>query len=129
MGSGSRILVVDDRPDICELLRGCLSDDGYTVVCDTDGANALARLRRDGERFDLAVIDATLPGAVDGLVIAEELDRLGTRVLIITGNLAVIETLEEGRFPLLRKPFRVAQLLRAVRSLSSGGEMLDALPP
>jgi hypothetical protein len=59
---------------------------------------------------------------------AEELDRLGTRVLVLTGNVAVIETLEAGRFPLLRKPFRVAQLLRAVRSLSSGSETLDALP-
>ena len=129
MGSGPRVLVVDDRPDICELLRGCLTDDGYEVVCDTDGDNALARLHQQGERFDLAVIDATLPSAVDGLTLAEELDRLGSRVLIITGNLEIIDSLEDGRFPLLRKPFRASQLLRAVRALLPGGESLDAVVP
>jgi CheY-like chemotaxis protein len=129
MVSGPRVLVVDDQPDICELLRGCLTDDGYTVACDADGDSALARLRHGGERFDLAVVDATLPGMVDGLMLADELLTLGTRVLIITGNLAIVESLEGGRFPLLRKPFRCSQLLRAVRSLSSGGTTLDAIPP
>jgi CheY-like chemotaxis protein len=122
MDSGLRVLVVDDRPDVCELLRGCLADEGYSVTCDEDGESALERLHRHGERFDLAVVDATLPGAVDGLMLAAELDRLGTRVLVITGDLTIDDALVTGRFPLLRKPFRVSQLLRAVRALSAGGE-------
>jgi DNA-binding response OmpR family regulator len=126
---GPRVLVVDDRPDICELLRGCLADEGYDVTCDSDGEDALRRLQHDGERFDLAVVDATLPGAVDGLMLAGELDRLGTRVLIITGDLTVADELVNERFPLLRKPFRISQLLRAVRALSAGSKAADTLPP
>lgn len=129
MVSGPRILVVDDRLDVCELLRGCLADEGYSVTCNEDGDGALERLHGDGERFDLAVVDATLPGAVDGLMLAGELERLGTRVLIITGDLTVADELVNERFPLLRKPFRVSQLLRAVRALSAGGEAADALVP
>jgi DNA-binding response OmpR family regulator len=129
MSGGPRVLVVDDRPDICDLLRGILGDEGYVVECDTDGESAMARLRQGGERFALAVVDATLPGAVDGLMLAEELERLGTRVLVITGNLALVDEIEGGRFPLLRKPFRLAQLLTAVRALSAGGEAADACAP
>jgi CheY-like chemotaxis protein len=129
MSGQIRILVVDDRPDVCELLRGCLADEGYSVTCDEDGEGALERLQRDGERFDLAVVDATLPGAVDGLMLAGELDRLGTRVLVITGDLTIVDELVTERFPLLRKPFRASQLLRAVRALSADDETAGALAP
>jgi hypothetical protein len=62
-------------------------------------------------------------------MLAGELDRLGARVLVITGDLTIVDELVTERFPLLRKPFRASQLLRAVRALSADDETAGALAP
>ena len=63
---GNRILVVDDEPDILELTRFALSQEGFDVETATTGDEALAQLRRT--RPDLVVLDLMLP------------DRPGTEV-------------------------------------------------
>ncbi|MBZ0120423.1 MAG: response regulator [Sandaracinaceae bacterium] len=54
-----RILIVDDEPDIVELLEYTLRQTGYTVVTARDGASALAEVRR--QRPDLILLDLMLP--------------------------------------------------------------------
>ncbi len=56
----SRILVVDDDPDILETLSYALEQAGYTVESEANGETALARARRRPP--DLAVLDVMLPG-------------------------------------------------------------------
>ena len=56
----SRILVVDDDPDILETLRYTFEQAGYTVESNDNGESALAHARRRPP--DLAVLDVMLPG-------------------------------------------------------------------
>ena len=61
-----RALVVEDDPDIVELLTHYLKGDGWSVAAAGDGRTALDRLRR--EAFELLVLDIQMPG-VDGLAV------------------------------------------------------------
>lgn len=56
---GDRILLVDDEPDIVELLEYNLRQSGYAVVTARDGSSALAEVRR--QRPDLILLDLNLP--------------------------------------------------------------------
>lgn len=67
-----RILVVDDEPDIVELLEYNLRDAGYTVVSARDGASALAEVKR--HKPDLVVLDVMLPD-ISGTEICKRLRR------------------------------------------------------
>lgn len=59
-----RILVVDDEPEICELVAVYLEAEGFTVELLHDGATALARVTDDAApTVDLAILDVMLPGA------------------------------------------------------------------
>jgi DNA-binding response OmpR family regulator len=60
------ILIVDDAPNILELLRLYLEDAGYRTVAATDGPTALDLHRR--EQPDLVILDVMLPG-LDGFEI------------------------------------------------------------
>ena len=59
-----KILVIDDDPELNELLRGYLSNNGYTVETAFDGSCLLHLL--DNFQPDLLILDLMLPG-VDGL--------------------------------------------------------------
>lgn len=61
---GTRVLVVDDEPEICELVRVYLEAEGFEVETLGDGAAAAARVTDDdAPQVDLAVLDVMLPGA------------------------------------------------------------------
>src|ERR1700686_5109879 len=59
-----RVLVVEDEPNIRELVCLHLGHEGY--VCEGVGDGQLALLRAESERFDLMVLDVMIPG-LDGL--------------------------------------------------------------
>ena len=61
-----RALVVEDDPDIVELLVHYLSVDGWAVDALTDGRRALDRVRSGG--YQLVILDLQLPG-IDGLTL------------------------------------------------------------
>lgn len=61
---GARILVVDDEPEICELVAVYLEAEGFTVERLHDGAAALARVAdASAPAIDLVILDVMLPGA------------------------------------------------------------------
>ncbi len=66
----TRILAVDDEPNIVEFLRVGLGYEGYQVDVAMDGHAALDRLRQ--ETFDLVILDVMLPG-VDGFEICKRI--------------------------------------------------------
>lgn len=104
----ARVLVVDDEDAIVELLRTLLEHDGHTVVAESDGASAIARLKK-GERFDLVLTDKNLPGA-NGLEViraATEADPL-VECILVTGYgsmESVIAAMEAGAYDYILKPF------------------------
>jgi CheY-like chemotaxis protein len=58
--AGVRVLIADDEPSVRATVRRLLERRGATVVIAADGQEAADRLR--AERFDLAVLDVTMPG-------------------------------------------------------------------
>lgn len=110
------MLVVDDVPQILEIIEELLRDAGYRVVTAGDGAAALAALR--SEPFDLVLTDIEMPDAtgVDILRAVRERD-LDTPVIMITGNPSVetaVQALELGALRYLMKPVVPERLLEAV---------------
>jgi pilus assembly protein CpaE len=118
----TKILVVDDDPNVQRLLRVTLKQDGYEVVVAGDGAEAL-RLW-ETESPSLILLDVTL-AKLDGYEVAtkiREVEGTGTHVPIImlTAEKEVeqkVRGLRAGADDYLVKPFHQAELLARMKSL------------
>ena len=109
------VLVIDNEPAICELVQLALEADGSCRVssaCNVDDAVAL--LRRDPP--DAAVIDVILPQSLGLQLASQVLDR-GIPVLIVTGEPATRERLENIGCPYLAKPFPINLLVAETNTL------------
>jgi DNA-binding response OmpR family regulator len=60
-----RILVIDDDPEVCSLLRSVLRNEGFAVCTAEDGPSALRLIEKVG--FDVLVTDIVLPPPFDGI--------------------------------------------------------------
>lgn len=113
------ILVVDDEEDICELISGILSDEGYETRTALGSSQALAAI---GERRpSLIILDIWLQGSdLDGL---ELLDRIKASdpslpVIIISGHGNVetaVSAIKRGAYDFIEKPFQSDHLLLMVQ--------------
>jgi DNA-binding response OmpR family regulator len=112
------ILVVDDEPQIVQLVRDYLEHGGFTVLTAADGSSAL-RIAAT-QRPDLVVLDLGLPG-LDGLDVARTLRRSGTVPIIMltarTDESDKLVGLELGADDYLTKPFSPKELVARVRSV------------
>jgi len=117
----TRLLVVDDEPDILELVQYNLRKAQYDVVCVASGEEALAQVRSAPP--DLIVLDLMLPG-VDGLEVCKALKR-DTRtaaipIVILTArgeDADIVAGLELGADDYLTKPFSSRVLLARIRAV------------
>jgi DNA-binding response OmpR family regulator len=114
------VLIVDDDPDVREIMSGVLSDLGYQVKEAGSGEAALDLLR--SHRPDLMVLDFGMPGSNGAEIAAaarQSNERL--RILFVSGysDTSAIEK-AVGKAALLRKPFRPAEFAAAVRSSLDG---------
>lgn len=125
------VLVVDDEPQVRQIVASYLSREGFRVRVAADGTEALAELAK--KRPDLVVLDLMLPG-VDGLTVLRRLRASGDQVPVIVLSAKGQEServagLELGADDYLAKPAsprEVAARVRAVlrRSGSSGPESI-----
>lgn len=107
-----KILVVDDDPNIAEMIGQYFDRSGYdvcTLLCGEKVPETVLRIKPD-----LILLDLTLPD-VDGIEVLKNLKQVGSRapVVIITGNVsaeAAMETTREGAYEYLPKPFSLDQL-------------------
>jgi two-component system chemotaxis response regulator CheY len=118
--SPSKILLVDDDPDIRSLTRTFLEHEGYGVFSSGD-ADRAAQIFRSVPEIDLLVTDLYMPGR-SGIELAHELKALRNEllVLMISGGLvdSVQRTkLEEVGWNFLAKPFRLTELLSTVHRI------------
>ena len=123
-----RILVVDDEPDLLELVKHQLGKEHYEVTTAQDGEVALAQARRQPP--DLVVLDLMLPG-IDGLEVCRRLKSdprtMHVPIIMLTAkgeeSDAVIG-LSQGADDYVRKPFGSKELVAriAARLRSSRGE-------
>ena len=116
-----KALVVEDDPDIVELLSHYLRAEGFAVDALGDGRKALDRLRV--ESYDLLVLDLQLPG-LDGLSLCAEVRRdkrtrdVPVVMLTARGDEADrIVGLEMGADDYVVKPFSPKELVARVRAL------------
>ena len=117
--AGGAILVVEDEAQLASAVVEALRDAGYLVQHAADGEEALQKVR--AEPFDLVICDLKMP-RVDGMSFYRTLEaatpRLSRRVIFVTGDVAGTDAekfLEETGCRWLAKPFRLSDLLRAVR--------------
>ena len=117
----ARVLVVEDEPNIRELVCLHLRHEGYT--CEDEGDGAAALIRAEAEPFDLLVLDVMLPG-LDGLSLCRAV-RNGQRnrdvpILMLTARREESDKvvgLESGADDYLTKPFGVRELVARARAL------------
>ncbi|MDQ3573579.1 MAG: response regulator [Actinomycetota bacterium] len=112
-----RILVVEDDPDILDLVQGTLLSEGY----DTEGvtsAPAAMDLVHDSRVPDLVVLDVGLPG-MNGLQLLEQLRSGGAELPAVFLSARVMpDDIEAGRALgaiYLTKPFVISSFLAAVK--------------
>jgi DNA-binding NtrC family response regulator len=114
-----RLLVVDDDPQMCRLVSEVLTEEGYTVLTATNGAEALSRLvGSEGEPFDLMITDLHLP-AMKGfdLMFQARQRQPDLSVIIITafGSIeSAIDAMKQGAYDYLPKPFKIEELILTV---------------
>jgi len=115
--------VVEDEAQLASAVMDALRDVGYLVDHARDGEEALAKI--GAQVFDAVICDLKMP-RVDGKTFYRLLEaaapRLTKRVVFVTGDVAGTEAetfLEETGCRWLAKPFRLGDLLRAVRDVLS----------
>jgi signal transduction histidine kinase len=116
---GAQILVVEDEAALAAAVIEALKDVGYVVEHAADGEQALVKVREHS--FDLVVCDLKMP-RLDGKAfyrtLAAVAPGLAKRVIFVTGDVAGTDAetfLEESGCRWLGKPFRLSDLLRAVK--------------
>src|ERR1700736_916763 len=130
------ILVVDDEPQIVQLVRDYLEHGGFTVLTAADGSSAL-RIAAT-QHPDLLILDLGLPG-IDGLDGTRTLRRDGAVPIIMltarTDESDKLVGLELGADDYLTKPFspkelvaRVRAVLRRAESMRSPSDMIRVGP-
>jgi DNA-binding response OmpR family regulator len=111
-----RILLVEDRADVRELLAELLEEELHEVATVADFSSAVAALR-DSPRWDALISDVRLPGGGDGLRLAAEAERTATPTLLFTGDPEHMILLEVNGIPHLRKPFPLTDVLAWLQRL------------
>ena len=112
-----KVLLVEDHPEVAEASRAMLVELGYHCEIASSAEAAMeAIVRRD---FDLLLADIIMPGPVDGIRLAKNIRALkpGIPVLLVSG---FPKNRDESDFPLLRKPYNLIELGRAIRTALAG---------
>jgi two-component system alkaline phosphatase synthesis response regulator PhoP len=127
--SGTKILIVEDEPDILEVMAHNLGREGYEVLMARDGAEGL-RLARE-QSPDLLVLDLMLPG-MDGLevcrILKEERETRALPIIMVSAKDAesdVILGLGLGADDYVPKPFSPRELVARVRAVLRRGRLQD----
>ncbi len=112
------ILVVDDEPDIRELIAGVLGDEGYSVRTAETAERALEEVRTRTPR--LVILDVWLQGSgMDGLSLLKYLKSIDPLLPVIVisghGNIeTAVAAIRRGAYDFIEKPFKTDRLLHLI---------------
>ena len=113
-----KILVVEDDPDIQELLQNFLEEAGYKVITAGDGVEAVARFGEND--FDLVLLDIMLP-KIDGFAVCELIRRQSQIPIImltaLNGEEQQIRGLDLMVDDYITKPFSMPVLIRKIAAV------------
>jgi DNA-binding response OmpR family regulator len=115
--AGPRILVIDDEPDVGDIVVRVLSADGYTVSVARDGEDGLRQALAG--RYGLVILDLIMPEMSGPEVLTRiRRERPDQSVLVLscmTDVITKVGCLDLGAQDYLTKPFQLAELLARVR--------------
>ena len=123
------ILIVDDEPDIREILRYNLEKEGFFITEAVDGNDALDKVSKD---LDLAILDIMMPGK-DGYEVCRKIREQGNTLPIVfltamDREFDEVKGLEVGADDYVRKPFspkmliaRINVIFRRIDQINSKG--------
>jgi two-component system CheB/CheR fusion protein len=120
------ILVVEDEVTVRRLTVNRLQELGYQVLSAPDGPEAI-RMLKEHDQIDLVLSDIVMPGGMTGFDVADQALALRPqlKILLATGYAKGAETEQGGskaqRYPILRKPYNLVDLSKALRELLDQG--------
>jgi CheY-like chemotaxis protein len=111
------VLIVEDSPEVAEVTASLVEQLGYRTTRVENAIEALNRLQ-GGERIDLVLSDIVMPGSMNGIALAHEINNRypDIPVLLASGYSDVVQA-NESRFVILRKPFQLPALEKAMREV------------
>lgn len=105
------VLLVDDQPEVAEVMQELLQECGYTVVAKSNTSAALDVLATNPE-INIVVSDVVMPGELSGADIAEFAKEMaGIKTVLVSGfphHKVTIDSL--GKYDVLLKPFLIEEL-------------------
>ena len=121
---GATILIVEDDPDVREMIVGMLSDLGYRTLLARTGPEALAILNQEGG-VDLMFTDIVMPAGISGVDLARAAlrSRPDLKILLTSGYAGAELEAQSARrqFPFIAKPYRAPALSRKLKEILAGG--------
>jgi two-component system CheB/CheR fusion protein len=116
------ILIVEDDPEVCDLLEMLLKEEGHRTAIAHDGNAALEWVKQGNVRPDLILADYNLPNGMTGLQIAAKLREVVHRaipVVILTGDILPATLRDIGAYDCvqLNKPVKLAELTQVIQDL------------
>jgi len=125
-GNG-KVLIMDDQDIILEFAEMALTEFGYNVDFAHDGAEAIAKYKKamqDNNPYDLLIMDLTIPGGMGGKEAMIELRKIDPKVRSIvssgySGNPVMSEYKKYGFCAVLKKPFKVKEMVATVKATIS----------
>ena len=127
----SKIIVIDDDLDFLEILKGHLLNSGFKNIRTEDNSLNVAPLFEKGKKFDIALIDMTMPG-IDGLDLLEIIKNISPRtecIMVTAVNEAriAVECLKKGAYDYLVKPISKEDLIFSMKRALEKKRLMDIL--
>jgi two-component system, OmpR family, KDP operon response regulator KdpE len=130
----TRVLIVEDDPNIVDLIRSNLAVRGFDTLVSTDGAKALSLL--ETEQPDMVLLDLMLPEA-DGFELCRQIrERSPVAIIVVSargGEQDKVTALNMGADDYMTKPFGIeellARILATLRRTRPAEAAAEAAPP
>ncbi len=113
----NKILVVEDEIPIAQMVKMCLSKNGY--ICETANDGMTASEKIENNRYDLILLDIMLPD-MDGYELIEYIKEYDMPVIFVTAKTSVpdrVKGLKLGAEDYISKPFDLEELLARIETV------------
>lgn len=127
----NKIILIDDDVDYLEIIKGHLLSSGYKRIYTEDNSILVASLFEQGEIFDIALIDMTMPG-INGIELLEIIKKFSPKtecimVTAVNDARTAVECLKKGAYDYLVKPIFQEDLAFSMKRALEKKRLLDVL--